>query len=177
MNAHFTRREFLATATLAGCGLAVPGCSTPRSAAQKAAPAALTHANGPGVVRVRQGLLKGVVQDGVLVFRGVPFAAPPVGALRFRPPQPAAQWEGLRDAVSNGPAAIQPIRHSRNPPMNTSGPSAAMIVCISTSGLRWERDRIRYLSGCMVVPMSSAQPPNPCLTGPTSHAEGWFASA
>ncbi len=108
LNPHLTRRQFIATTSLAAAGLTVPGCSTPRSAAQEVTPAALADATGAGVVRVQQGLLKGVVQDGVLVLRGVPFATPPVGALRFRPPQPAAQWEGLRDAISNGPAAIQP---------------------------------------------------------------------
>ncbi len=83
-------------------------CSLAAAESAKTATAAQTGAHGPGVVRVQQGLLKGVVQDGVLVLRGVPFAAPPVGPLRFRPPQPAAQWEGLRDAISNGLAAIQP---------------------------------------------------------------------
>ena len=108
LNPHLTRRQFIATTALAAGGLAVPGCSTPSPAAHETATAALTDANGPGVVRVRQGLLKGVVRDGVLVLRGVPFATPPVGPLRFRPPQPAAQWEGLRDATGNGSAAIQP---------------------------------------------------------------------
>jgi len=41
------------------------------------------------------------------VFRGVPFAAPPVGALRWRPPQPAAEWRDVRDATRFGPASVQ----------------------------------------------------------------------
>ncbi|HEY1427925.1 MAG TPA: carboxylesterase family protein [Caulobacteraceae bacterium] len=53
------------------------------------------------------GALAGVVEDGVAVFRGVPFAAPPVGPLRWRPPQPAPAWEGVRDATRFGPACLQ----------------------------------------------------------------------
>ena len=48
---------------------------------------------GP-VVRVDGGELQGVVDDGVASFKGIPFAAPPAGELRWRPPQPAAKWTG-----------------------------------------------------------------------------------
>ena len=50
-------------------------------------------------VAVEQGRLEGAFEGGVDVFRGVPFAAAPVGPLRWRPPQPAASWTGVRDAV------------------------------------------------------------------------------
>ncbi|CAN5801149.1 carboxylesterase family protein [soil metagenome] len=55
-------------------------------------------------VRVQQGTLKGAPRDaqGVLSFRGVPFAAAPVGKLRWRPPESAAAWEGTRDASRVG---------------------------------------------------------------------------
>jgi para-nitrobenzyl esterase len=53
------------------------------------------------------GVVRGLVDDGVGVFRGIPFAAPPVGALRFRSPQPVAAWEGVREATRNGRSAIQ----------------------------------------------------------------------
>ena len=43
----------------------------------------------------------------VMVYRGVPFAAPPVGDLRWRPPQPAPAWEGVRDATAAGSACMQ----------------------------------------------------------------------
>ncbi len=42
-----------------------------------------------------------------MVYRGVPFAAPPVGGLRWRPPGPAAAWEGVRDATAAAPACMQ----------------------------------------------------------------------
>ncbi len=58
-------------------------------------------------VRVETGLLRGVVEPGLTVFRGVPFAAAPVGDLRWRAPQPAAGWEGVRDAVAFAPDPYQ----------------------------------------------------------------------
>jgi para-nitrobenzyl esterase len=50
-------------------------------------------------VKVEGGELQGVVEDGVASFKGVPFAAPPTGDLRWRPPQPAAKWTGVRQAT------------------------------------------------------------------------------
>ena len=49
-------------------------------------------------VRVESGRLRGAEADGVRAFLGIPFAAPPVGALRWRAPQPASRWTGLREA-------------------------------------------------------------------------------
>jgi hypothetical protein len=46
----------------------------------------------PFAVRVDGGQLQGVVDDGVVSYKGIPFAAPPVGDLRWRPPQPPARW-------------------------------------------------------------------------------------
>ncbi|HWD66893.1 MAG TPA: carboxylesterase family protein [Caulobacteraceae bacterium] len=56
---------------------------------------------------VTSGALAGAVEGDIAVFRGVPFAAPPVGPLRWRPPQPAAEWQGVRDATRFGPACLQ----------------------------------------------------------------------
>ena len=49
-------------------------------------------------VRTSKGAVRGVEENGIAAFRGIPFAAPPVGANRFRAPQPAAAWDGVRDA-------------------------------------------------------------------------------
>ncbi|MGN6376008.1 MAG: carboxylesterase/lipase family protein [Sphingomonas sp.] len=50
------------------------------------------------VVADANGKLRGTIEDGVASWKGIPFAAPPVGALRWRAPQPAANWSGVRDA-------------------------------------------------------------------------------
>jgi para-nitrobenzyl esterase len=59
------------------------------------------------VVKTRYGEIRGSVADGVYTFKGVPFAAPPVGANRFLPPQPVVPWSGVRDALSYGPKTAQ----------------------------------------------------------------------
>ena len=61
-------------------------------------------------VRIDTGLLQGVLLDstsGLRVFRGIPYAAPPIGESRWRPPQPAASWEGVKAADEFGKACPQ----------------------------------------------------------------------
>src|SRR6185312_10056593 len=58
-------------------------------------------------VRVTGGPVRGCWESEVAVFRGVPYAAPPVGALRFGAPQPAKGWDGVRPALSFGPPPPQ----------------------------------------------------------------------
>ncbi|HLN99470.1 MAG TPA: carboxylesterase family protein [Pyrinomonadaceae bacterium] len=58
-------------------------------------------------VQVKGGRLQGTTEDGLRVYRGIPYAAPPVGDLRWRAPQPAAKWEGVRAADQFGRACIQ----------------------------------------------------------------------
>jgi para-nitrobenzyl esterase len=72
-----------------------------------------------GPVATENGLVQGVpspVVDGVTMFRGIPFGAPPVGDLRWKPPQPAEDWEGVRDASTFGPVCMQPASLERDPP-------------------------------------------------------------
>lgn len=59
-------------------------------------------------VRTAAGKVRGRVEDGVAVFRGVPFAAPPVGRDRFADPRPALAWAGVREATRFGPPPPQP---------------------------------------------------------------------
>ena len=61
----------------------------------------------PPRVRIDTGTLRGSSADGVVSFKGIPFAAPPVGPLRWRAPQPAAAWSGERDATRYGHDCMQ----------------------------------------------------------------------
>ncbi len=60
-----------------------------------------------GIAVVAEGLLRGTREEGVTVYRGVPFARPPVGELRFRAPRPPEPWTGIRDATRPAHASYQ----------------------------------------------------------------------
>ena len=53
------------------------------------------------IVKTENGLVRGLpaADPRVISFKGIPFAAPPVGKLRWKAPQPAADWEGVRDCL------------------------------------------------------------------------------
>jgi para-nitrobenzyl esterase len=59
------------------------------------------------VAQVESGRLQGALEFGMQVFKNIPYAAPPVGELRWRPPQPAISWSGVRDASKFGPSCPQ----------------------------------------------------------------------
>lgn len=58
-------------------------------------------------VKTASGMLEGVNNSGIKVFKGVPFAAPPVGELRWKAPQPVKDWKGVRKADKFGPRPMQ----------------------------------------------------------------------
>jgi para-nitrobenzyl esterase len=59
-------------------------------------------------VRTKQGVVRGRSDDGVIVFKGIPYAAPPFGANRFMPPRQHEAWDGVRDAFEFGPTVPKP---------------------------------------------------------------------
>ena len=63
----------------------------------------------PPIVRTDSGLLEGSASDGVEAFKGIPYAAPPVGELRWRAPQKPAAWTGVRAADRYGPICMQKV--------------------------------------------------------------------
>lgn len=70
----------------------------------------LKGAHMNAVVKTQQGEIRGILVDGVRTFKGIPYAAPPFGARRLRPPQPVEPWSGVRDALNFGaePPQLRP---------------------------------------------------------------------
>jgi para-nitrobenzyl esterase len=75
--------------------------------ASRRAVAEVSDRGGSSIVRTESGALGGVDASGVRTFLGVPYAAPPIGDLRWRPPRPAPAWTGTRDATAFGPSCPQ----------------------------------------------------------------------
>ncbi len=106
-------RAFALAAPLA---LAIAGCTTAQVDEARAVAAAAGSTSMLAPVRTQQGLVQGAPAEvaGVTVFKGLPFAAPPVGSLRFMPAQaPTATWSGVRDATKWGDTCIQPPAPNR----------------------------------------------------------------
>ena len=92
-----TRRGLWA-ATAAALFLSAP----PRAATQDGGARRRT-----GIIQTADGPVRGFEENGVRRFLGIPFAAPPVDGLRWRPPQPPAKWARPLDAVAFGPRCVQ----------------------------------------------------------------------
>ena len=63
--------------------------------------------NSAPTVKTQNGIVEGLDESGIKTFKGVPFAAPPVGKFRWREPQPVQNWTGVRKAIKFGPRAMQ----------------------------------------------------------------------
>ncbi len=61
----------------------------------------------PGQVKVEGGIIQGAVTSDLAIYKGIPFAAPPVGDLRWKAPQPVEKWSGVKQAVEYAPAPMQ----------------------------------------------------------------------
>ena len=62
---------------------------------------------GERIIHTESGAVRGVIADGMCVWRGIPYAAPPVANLRFQAPQCPSPWQGVRDGSSFGPLPVQ----------------------------------------------------------------------
>lgn len=71
---------------------------------------AVQAASGATMVKIDNGALRGETNQGVSVFKGIPYAAPPVGELRWHSPRPPASWQGVRDATKFASSCAQPQR-------------------------------------------------------------------
>ncbi|MCC7375563.1 MAG: carboxylesterase family protein [Verrucomicrobiales bacterium] len=119
------RRLWVCLGVMAGaiCGLSTPGAEPPKLGAE--------------VLQVEGGKVRGVVTNEVLTFKGVPYAAPPIGSLRWRNPRPVVSWQGIREAANFGPSAPQTDAVSQSedcltlnvwrPALESSNPRAVMV--------------------------------------------------
>nr|XP_046491071.1 uncharacterized protein LOC124223293 [Neodiprion pinetum] len=103
--------------------------------------------SGP-VVNVKQGSLRGitvksVIGESYLAFNGIPFAAPPIGNLRFSEPQPPLPWKGVRDAATEGPKSVQ-IDFLTSTPI---GDEDCLYLNIATKSLKGSRPVMVWIHG------------------------------
>jgi para-nitrobenzyl esterase len=96
--------------------------------------------SGP-IVRINRGELLGRLRGNTAVFSGVPYASPPVGVLRWREPQPAAAWTGIRDATHPGNACVQ----------NDTGLDRFIAPLASTYGAAFAGQKVESSEDCLYL--------------------------
>jgi len=87
-------------------------------------------------VLTESGSVEGVEADGIVVFKGIPFAAPPVGKLRWRAPQPVAPWRGVRSADNFSPVCMQQGSYPPDAPHEHSNEDCLYLNIWTPSGAR-----------------------------------------
>jgi len=100
--------------------------------------AGMAESQQPAPVKVQEGLLQGTHENGLTIYKGIPFAAPPVGDLRWRAPQPAEKWEGIKQADKFAAAPMQ----GGNPP---SGKNENCLYLNIWTPSKSEKDKIPVL--------------------------------
>jgi para-nitrobenzyl esterase len=99
------------------------------------------HSNAGPIVHVGTGQLQGRRSGSTTIFEGIPFAAPPVGALRWREPQPTASWPGVRDATKPGSACVQ----------NDTGLDRFVSPLAATYGVTYAGQKVASSEDCLYL--------------------------
>ncbi|MEI7857445.1 MAG: carboxylesterase family protein [Methanomicrobiales archaeon] len=100
-------------------GLILIGFSITAGCTQKGPDAGVVNKDA-GIVKTDAGIVSGMQQGSLRVFTGIPFAAPPTGELRWRPPAPVQPWEGTKETKVYSPACPQPAAASPGTTLNMS---------------------------------------------------------
>lgn len=103
------RRTIAAFGVIAGLSALMGACAGPGADSPPPASAAPALPNAQPTARLTYGAVAGSIAGPAAVYRGIPYAAPPVGPLRWKPPQAPAPWTGVRQATARTPACPQPI--------------------------------------------------------------------
>src|SRR3984893_1083956 len=107
MNRNYSRRLSLAVLLVALPAFNLGGAGGAAVGGRVAA--AASTSDGAPIVTIDGGRVRGVAVPGGYVFRGLPYGAPPTGRLRWRAPQPPAEWHGVRDATVFAPRCPQAL--------------------------------------------------------------------
>lgn len=86
------------------------GCGLGGSAGPQKRPPPYAGPLDAGVVHAPVGAMRGLVAADYRLFQGIPYAAPPLGSMRWQPPQPTGRWSGMLDASKPGPQCVQDAR-------------------------------------------------------------------
>ena len=112
----------------------------------------------------------GTYQDGLYVFKGIPYAAPPVGSLRWMPPQPVEPWSGIRSTEEFGPISPQNLLRIAAIPRQTTVEEPQSEDCLFlnvwTPGLTGRRAVMVWIHGGAFTNGSGSSPMHPGATLP-----------
>jgi para-nitrobenzyl esterase len=97
-----------------------------------------SFAQQPVPIKVDGGLVQGAFEDGITIYKGIPFAAPPVGNLRWQAPQPVIKWDGVKQTNKFAPGPVQ----GGNPP---SGKSEDCLYLNVWTPAKSQKDKIPVL--------------------------------
>ena len=111
--------------------------------------------------RVTGGQVQGVAANGVVAFKGIPFAAPPVGELRWKKPQSAASWQGVRAADKFAPSCMQDpmmLQVQQAPPGTSEDCLYLNVWTAAKSGSGARRRSVDSLEGRQMTAIQPAAP-------------------